>query len=435
MDGGPNTDEFRFGQMFNSERSNETSGVSTEDFIETTLTTKGYLSDACSHPVTVNGGGGNDFFDVLRNKCFLDLNGMSGDDGFVVRSFIAAVADDGRLIDPELGRVKVAGGDDTDTVEISGDSSQNLTEFFSLREEVDPDYLVNSLVDVDGGTGTDSLLVVGTEADDSYVVQDGKKFGGGLTIKYRNIETLDVTGEEGNDLISVLSTSPDIALSIYGSKGSDRFEITPRNVAPVTSKNLRGHRGIIEHTISASDDPEYDGLRIRGVAVDILDNDGDYGYVSVVDQEKIHLMSEIMSEDDKIMGLEIGTFSFDIFPTRRPQDDVYVNIVAPFAPNKETYLFLNGKMTEILLFEAGNMTPQTVTVSYNPLSEKLDLTEIDLALKINIDVDGGKTRDPRFNTTEQTLLPVDIRLIPSMDNDAGAMSVTVHEKGGSTAVA
>ena len=425
VDGGPNTDEFRFGQMFNSERSNETSGVSTEDFIETTLTTKGYLSDACSHPVTVNGGGGNDFFDVLRNKCFLDLNGMSGDDGFVVRSFIAAVADDGSLMDPGVGRVKVAGGDDADTVEISSDSSQNLTEFFSLREEIDPDYLVNSLVDVDGGTGTDSLLVVGTEADDSYVVQDGKIFGGGLTIKYRNIETLDVTGEEGNDLISVLSTSPDIALSIYGSKGSDRFEITPRNVAPVTSKNLRGHRGIIEHTISAPGDPEYDGLRIRGVAVDILDNDGDYGYVSVVDQEKIHLMSEDGN----------GTFSFDIFPTRRPQDDVYVNVVAPFAPNEETYLFVNGEKTEILFFAAGNMTPQTVTVSYNSLSEKLDLTEIDLALKINVDVDGGKTKDPRFITTEQTLLPVDIRLIPSINNDAGAMSVTVHETEGSTAVA
>ena len=425
VDGGPNRDEFRFGQMFNSERSNETSGVSTEDYIKTTLTTKGYLSDGCTHPVTVNGDKGNDFFDVLRNKCFLDLNGMSGDDGFVVRSFIAAIAEDGTLVDPKLGKVKAAGGDDTDIVEVIGDSSQNLTDFFSLRENTDPDYLVNSLVDVDGGTGTDSLLVVGTEADDSYVVQDGKIFGGGLTIKYRNIETLDVTGEEGNDLISILSTSPDIALSIYGAKGSDRFEITPRSVDPMTSKNLRGHRGIIEHVISAPYDPEYDGLRIRGIAVDILDNDGDYGYVSVVDQEDIHLMSEDGT----------GEFSFDIFPTRQPQNDLYVNIVAPFSPNRETYLLINGTETAIILFSAGSISPQTVTVSYNDLAEKLDLTEIDLALKINVDVDGGKTKDSRFNATEQTLLPVDIRLIPSMNSGAGAMSVTVNETGGSTAVA
>jgi hypothetical protein len=63
-----------------------------------------YLSDGCSHPVTVNGGHGDDVFDVLRNKCILDLNGESDDDSFTVRSFIAAViADDGSLLDPELG--------------------------------------------------------------------------------------------------------------------------------------------------------------------------------------------------------------------------------------------------------------------------------------------------------------------------------------------
>ena len=40
--------------MFNAER-NETYGVSVDDPIEWTLTTKGYLSDGCSHPITING--------------------------------------------------------------------------------------------------------------------------------------------------------------------------------------------------------------------------------------------------------------------------------------------------------------------------------------------------------------------------------------------
>lgn len=56
--------------MFNDDRT-EKYGVSTADPIKTTLTTKGYLSDGCSHPVTINGGYGNDFFDILRNKCIL----------------------------------------------------------------------------------------------------------------------------------------------------------------------------------------------------------------------------------------------------------------------------------------------------------------------------------------------------------------------------
>ena len=63
--------------MFNSER-NETYGVSTGDPIAWTLTTKGFLSDGCSHPVSIYGGHGDDTFDVLRNKCVLDLNGDSG---------------------------------------------------------------------------------------------------------------------------------------------------------------------------------------------------------------------------------------------------------------------------------------------------------------------------------------------------------------------
>jgi hypothetical protein len=88
--------------MYNDDRT-AAYGVSTIDPIKTTLTTKGYLSDGCSHPITLNGGSGNDAYDVLRNKCILDLNGESGDDAFVVRSFIMAVADDGSLEDPNLG--------------------------------------------------------------------------------------------------------------------------------------------------------------------------------------------------------------------------------------------------------------------------------------------------------------------------------------------
>jgi len=57
--GGKDNDLFKVGQMFNAER-NETYGVSTEDPIEWTLTTKGFLSDGCSNPVSLNGGFGNE---------------------------------------------------------------------------------------------------------------------------------------------------------------------------------------------------------------------------------------------------------------------------------------------------------------------------------------------------------------------------------------
>ena len=45
------------------------------------------------------------------------------------------------------------------------------------------------------------------------------------------------------------------------------------------------------------------------------------------------------------------------------------------------------------------------------------------------------TEDARFKNAEQSLLPVDIRLIPSVNNTAGAMSVTIEANPGGTAVA
>lgn len=67
-------------------------------------------------------------------------------------------------------------------------------------------------------------------------------------------------------------------------------------------------------------------------------------------------------------------------------------------------------------------------VEYNPEVMKLDITEVNLMLKILVDVDGGKTKDSRYVATEQSVLPVDIKLIPSMNNTAGARSVTVRER-------
>jgi hypothetical protein len=91
-------------------------------------------------------------------------------------------------------------------------------------EEDVPDYMVNSLVDIDGGTGSNNLTIVGTgkllalsgrcwqsvhnnfilaylgtERNDRYVVKNGLIFGGGLSVKYTNIANLQVSGEAGDD--------------------------------------------------------------------------------------------------------------------------------------------------------------------------------------------------------------------------------------------
>ena len=72
-----------------------------------------------------------------------------------------------------------------------------------------------------------------------------------------------------------------------------------------------------EHNIVSSTDPDHNGLNVRGIPVDVLDNDGNKGYISVVDQTKGY---HLMSEDG------IGDFTFKLFPTRLPEADIVVSL-------------------------------------------------------------------------------------------------------------
>ena len=87
----------------------------------------GYLSDGCSHPVTINGGYGGDFFDILRNKCILDLNGEAGDDSFVVRSFIPVITETGELA-YDIGQANLKGNSEecTNDPECDGGNGEHM---------------------------------------------------------------------------------------------------------------------------------------------------------------------------------------------------------------------------------------------------------------------------------------------------------------------
>ena len=246
-------------------------------------------------------------------------------------------------------------------------------------------------------------------------------YGGGLAIKFANIELLEVSCEEGNDLVTLLSTSPGTETKMFGSLGSDTFVVTPRDVAPVSSKNLRGHRGILEHVIS-SGDPDYDKLLIQGVAVDVLDNDGDFGYINIVEFEAEHLLAEDGT----------GSFMFAVYPTRKPEGQVVVDVISPSAKNTFDYLSF-GTEEAALTLTFTDVVAQYVEVKYNTNggANELDITDFDLLIKISLNTD---TTDQRFTATKQTILPVDVKLIPGNGNMM-AKSVTVFQPTGRTVVA
>ena len=60
-------------------------------------------------------------------------------------------------------------------------------------------YNVNAPVSVDGGTGFNKLVVLGTEFADHIVVTNQGVFGAGLEVTYNNIQVLEIDALQGDD--------------------------------------------------------------------------------------------------------------------------------------------------------------------------------------------------------------------------------------------
>jgi len=192
IDSGTGNDSFQVGQIFESPR-DAAANIAPGDEFDTTLTTRGYLSNGISYRTTLEGGDGNDEFTVYHNSAELDLLGGSGDDIFTVRAFA--------LEGSQLSTI--SGGQGADQVE----------------------YVINAPIDIQGGDGVDTVRVIGTEFGDQFVVTASGIFGAGLTVTYSGIERLELDAAEGDDEIYILSTSAMVETSIFGGLGSDRISV------------------------------------------------------------------------------------------------------------------------------------------------------------------------------------------------------------------
>ncbi len=186
IDGGEGDDYFQIGQLFGSPRvsagectpglladpcawsANQnglgddelltTPGtVAPDDELRTLQTTRGFLSRGISFPAVVYGGNGDDEFVVYSNKALLKLFGEANNDSFLVRAFL----------------LKDTGGVAGDATEVNGGSGDDRIE-----------YNINAPLSIDGGDGVDTIIVVGTEGPDSFVITSDAIFGAGLAITY-----------------------------------------------------------------------------------------------------------------------------------------------------------------------------------------------------------------------------------------------------------
>ncbi|MDT8327813.1 MAG: hypothetical protein RQ750_10580 [Roseovarius sp.] len=160
LDGGIGDDTFQIGQVFGSERL--PGNVAPGDEIATVNTTSGFLSRGNSVATVLYGGTGNDIFRVYSNQASLRMEGEAGDDNFLLRAFLLSDSDGSSLAGKSV--LNAGAGDD------------------QIR------YNVNAPVDIDGGTGFDRVVAVGTEANDTFLITKDGIFGAGLSVTLSGVE-------------------------------------------------------------------------------------------------------------------------------------------------------------------------------------------------------------------------------------------------------
>ena len=156
------------------------------------------LTNGNSNPLYVMGEEQNDEFEVNFNRTSLYLHGGKGDDRFLLKTFLVLREDEA---DPS--------------------AITNLARVFGGEGSNRYQYLENGPVEINGGPGIDTLVIVGTPIGDVFVITSTVVAGAGRVVSFRGIEALEIDGGGGNDHIYILSTSANFTTTIVGGSGDD----------------------------------------------------------------------------------------------------------------------------------------------------------------------------------------------------------------------
>jgi hypothetical protein len=156
------------------------------------------MTNGNSASLFVVAGSGNNFYRVNHNRAKLYLGGGGGDNTFQLMTFL----------------VLKENPDNPDEV-------TNLITLFGGSGNNRYEYLQNAPVMINGGSGSNTLIIVGTPLDDKFIITRTYVAGAGRIVNFRNIQTIQINGEAGNDEFWVLSTDPGVRVIIDGGSGDD----------------------------------------------------------------------------------------------------------------------------------------------------------------------------------------------------------------------
>jgi hypothetical protein len=307
--GGEGEDFFQVAQLYKSQR-NAAAGVPNADVFATIETTRGYLSNGISSPVTIYGGVDNDEFVVYHNLAPLALFGDAGNDTFLIRAF-ALVGSQEDLRE----RTDVSGGAGADLIQ----------------------YAVNAPVNIDGGDGFDTVIVIGTEFNDDFVVTENGVFGAGLNILFTRVESVEVDGAEGDDRFFIRGSGAELITQVTGGLGSDTFFVngpTP----DVVSNDLLGHSGLISHQISSIGvlDSEFAGQKVLGISANVADDDEPA--IRIIETGGASIVSQALGDYD----------SYYVVLTRKPENEAEVIVTQVTGGLGSDTFFVNGPTPDVV---------------------------------------------------------------------------------------
>ncbi len=160
------------------------------------------MTNGNSNDLFAMGGSGNDTFEVNHNSAMLYLHGGSGINVFVLNTFLVLRND---ASNPNAIT-------NLDTL-IGGTGSNRYS------------YLQNAPVDIIGGTGYNTIVVVGTPLADTFVVGNNFIAGAGIFLTFTNVQSIEIDGAGGNDTIYVMATNASFSITVGGGSGDNTIDI------------------------------------------------------------------------------------------------------------------------------------------------------------------------------------------------------------------
>ena len=326
IDGGAGSDFFQIGQVFGLDRiAGPDTMIAPGDEIETVETTLGFLSRGISFPTTILGGDDGDRFVVYSNQALLKLFGEDGNDEFVVRAFVLTGTDTLSTSD-----TIISGGDGDDAFE----------------------YNINAPVSINGGAGADSVVILGTERADNFVITEEGVQGAGLNVDFTAVERLEVDGLEGDDHFYVLSTDQDLVTTIIGGLGSDTVDVGGDVAGRIVALSVEGRSSFVNHAVF-SDDPAYNGVFAEGLQLNVASGDNGLVLVGETGGETSLVENDadgtIDADEEDSYTLTLSELAAD-----NPDTVLYLTVSAALAGFKENQLA--GKTVEIAVSNDGGTT-------------------------------------------------------------------------------